>query len=672
MKTLPLLFRTVFLLLTACWLAGLPQNVQAQSAERQKVILVLDASGSMWGQIDGVSKIEIARAQIGDMLGTWDADTDLGLMAYGHRQKGACEDIELVVEPGPLNADAFRASVNAISPKGKTPLSDAVRQAAEAMRFTEERATVILLSDGLENCQADPCALAAELEGQGIDFTAHVIGFDVAETEAEELSCLAEETGGQFFLAGDADTLTASLKQTVATIAAEPEPEPKVVVAEPEPEPEPQGPFGIRARVKMCENCDILTDNVFWWLQEPEQDINGKRKELERSAQADSLFEVAPGDYYLTVRVGSAFGNVNVAVAEKELADTVVVLEAGNMRVRAEASEGGTSLEDDMFYWVFEAKQDLNGDRKEVVRSAKAQEIFTLSEGEYLLRARHGSAFQDVPFEIKPGELTDIVVAMNVAYLRVNAIPTAGAEPLTDDMFYWVFEQATDLQGNRKEIVRSAQNEPVFKLPAGDYLVRARHGNAFADVEVSVSADTLTTETFNMNVGYLRLSGAMAEGLAPLNDALFYWVQEAKQDLNGKRKEIALAGQPNPLFKLPEGDYNIVVRNGSAFRNFDVSVKAGQLTEQAFVLDTGLLVTSAALTEDTPALTNDVFWWLLKAETDLNGNRAEQALAGQATARFIAPAGEYVLRVRHAGEFYEFPVALSPGEQQELTVVLKK
>ena len=63
---------------------------------------------------------------------------------------------------------------------GKTPLTDAVKQAAEALKYTEDKATVILITDGLETCSADPCALAKELEQSGVDFTTHVVGFDVS------------------------------------------------------------------------------------------------------------------------------------------------------------------------------------------------------------------------------------------------------------------------------------------------------------------------------------------------------------------------------------------------------------------------------------------------------------------------------------------------------------
>ena len=177
-------------------------------------MLVLDASGSMWGQIQGRSKIEIAREAVGSMLKTWPVDQQLGLMAYGHRSKGSCADIEVLKAPGPLDAAAMRQAVNALQPKGMTPITASVRMAAEQLKFNERKATVILVSDGEETCNADPCAMGAELERLVVDFTAHVVGFDLPEGKARsQLQCLAKSTGGRYVEARNAAELNKALGQ---------------------------------------------------------------------------------------------------------------------------------------------------------------------------------------------------------------------------------------------------------------------------------------------------------------------------------------------------------------------------------------------------------------------------------------------------------------------------
>jgi len=196
----------------------------------ERAMLVLDASGSMWGQIDGKAKIDIARESLKTLVADWPEGRSVGLVAYGHRQKDDCNDIETLLPAGAVDAAKIGNIVDGLTPKGKTPLSAAVKHAAEALKYTEEKATVILISDGVETCNLDPCALGTELEKLGVDFTAHVIGFDVAKVEDQKgLRCLAENTGGKFISAANAGELKTALEQT----AKAPEPEPQ-----PAPEPE--------------------------------------------------------------------------------------------------------------------------------------------------------------------------------------------------------------------------------------------------------------------------------------------------------------------------------------------------------------------------------------------------------------------------------------------------
>jgi Mg-chelatase subunit ChlD len=205
----------------------------------EDVAVVYDASGSMWGQIDGVSKVEIAREVMGALIATWPEGANIGLMAYGHRREGDCSDIETLIAPSPLDRATFISTVNGIMPRGRTPLTESVRQAAELLSYRDTQATVILISDGLETCQADPCALSAELSQQGVNFTAHVVGFDLTEEEHAGLACIAENTGGVFVPAQNADELRDALAHVQNIVDLQPlsPPEP---VTEPEPEPEYQ------------------------------------------------------------------------------------------------------------------------------------------------------------------------------------------------------------------------------------------------------------------------------------------------------------------------------------------------------------------------------------------------------------------------------------------------
>lgn len=212
--------RRIFSCLMAATLA-----TASVAQDAPNTILVLDGSGSMWGQIDGVAKITIAQDVVSELLADFPADQGLGLTVYGHRERGNCTDIETIVAPAAGTASDIIAAVNAIKPLGKTPMTDAVIAAAEALRYTEDTATVILVSDGVETCNPDPCAAARLLEEAGINFTAHVVGFDVDDPVAlAQMQCLADETGGKFLTAANASELDLAMAEMVAQAAPEPAP----------------------------------------------------------------------------------------------------------------------------------------------------------------------------------------------------------------------------------------------------------------------------------------------------------------------------------------------------------------------------------------------------------------------------------------------------------------
>ncbi|WIY52235.1 VWA domain-containing protein [Devosia sp. YIM 151766] len=220
------------------------------------VVIVYDASGSMWGQIDGVSKIEIAREVMADLVNGWSDETNLGLVAYGHRSEGDCRDIETLIEPGPLDRASFIGMVNAIRPKGKTPISASVQHAADLLSYRDNPATVVLISDGVETCQADTCALAEQLARQGVNFTAHVVGFDLEDDAHASLACIAENTGGVFVPAQNASELKDALAHVQNVMDLQPiTPE----QAEPEPEPEPQ----VEAEIELTAPASVTTGASF-------------------------------------------------------------------------------------------------------------------------------------------------------------------------------------------------------------------------------------------------------------------------------------------------------------------------------------------------------------------------------------------------------------------------
>jgi len=112
------------------------------------------------------------------------------------------------------------AEVDGLQPYGQTPLASAVAAAASALNFRDRPAVIVLLTDGEETCQGNPCALAQELKTKGAGVTVHVIGYMLSEanmpTGGQFVRCLPETTGGLFISTENTEELIAALQKTLA------------------------------------------------------------------------------------------------------------------------------------------------------------------------------------------------------------------------------------------------------------------------------------------------------------------------------------------------------------------------------------------------------------------------------------------------------------------------
>ena len=191
------------------------------SLNERAVEIVVDASKSMWGQIDGRSKMEIAKTTLDEVSYWLPDDLDLALRTYGSTtasEQNNCADSSLLVPFGESNRDYVRQAIAGLRPTGQTPIAYALQQAARDFDALQSDRTLVLVSDGIESCGGDPVQAAYALRQQGI--VVHLIGFGLgngADEDAASLRAIANASGGRYVTAGSADELKAALAQTVAT-----------------------------------------------------------------------------------------------------------------------------------------------------------------------------------------------------------------------------------------------------------------------------------------------------------------------------------------------------------------------------------------------------------------------------------------------------------------------
>lgn len=184
-----------------------------------KAALILDASFSMVEEDADGPRIDAAKKATHELIDSLPDTANIGLLTYGaqelnapdNRERG-CRDIQTLVPVGSLDRQEFGAAIDGLTPKGYTPMGNALRKAAEELGNEGER-SIILVSDGIDSCAPpEVCDVAKELAGQGVGLAIHTVGFKADEEARAELECIAQAGGGQFLEAADAGSLAESLK----------------------------------------------------------------------------------------------------------------------------------------------------------------------------------------------------------------------------------------------------------------------------------------------------------------------------------------------------------------------------------------------------------------------------------------------------------------------------
>ncbi|GAA0877110.1 hypothetical protein GCM10009119_00780 [Algoriphagus jejuensis] len=186
----------------------------AQENEQQSpILLIYDASGSMWAAMEGKTRVEIAREVLSSTVSNLPESQQIGLIAYGHRQKGDCKDVEYLVDLSNSDKTEVITTIQKIMPLGMTPLAYSASLAVEDLKKSGKKATIILVTDGIESCDGDLCKVISDAKATGIDFKLHIIGFGLKDEETAPLKCASLAGDGQYFDAKDTQGLIGSLEQ---------------------------------------------------------------------------------------------------------------------------------------------------------------------------------------------------------------------------------------------------------------------------------------------------------------------------------------------------------------------------------------------------------------------------------------------------------------------------
>ncbi|MFF2010519.1 VWA domain-containing protein [Streptomyces sp. NPDC058195] len=220
-------------ILLATLTAGLGSALPAAADEAPapaspKVELVLDVSGSMRTRdIDGQSRMTAAKQAFNEVLDAVPEQVELGIRTLGANYPGddrkvGCKDTRQLYPVGPLDRTEAKTAVATLAPTGWTPIGPALLGAADDLKGGDSTRRIVLITDGEDTCgPLDPCEVARDIAARGIHLVIDTLGLVPNTKIREQLTCIAEATGGTYTAVQHTDELSGRVKQLVDR-AAEP------------------------------------------------------------------------------------------------------------------------------------------------------------------------------------------------------------------------------------------------------------------------------------------------------------------------------------------------------------------------------------------------------------------------------------------------------------------
>jgi len=172
---------------------GTPQSTQL----KPRLLVLLDGSTVMRIRASGSRRIDVVRDALRQVIsGLPSSRLDIGLRVYGAALDGGrnCSDSQLLVSPAGFDRDAFSTAVERVEPNGYSALAYALEQAAAD--FPPGRGnSIVIVTSGVDSCEGEPCAAAAQLMYDGVVDRISVIGFDVDRDLTRGLDCIGHYYG---------------------------------------------------------------------------------------------------------------------------------------------------------------------------------------------------------------------------------------------------------------------------------------------------------------------------------------------------------------------------------------------------------------------------------------------------------------------------------------------
>jgi len=632
-------------------------------ARAESRIVVLDATNSMWGPIEGGRKYQIAQDAITRAASGLSPATRLGLYVVGNQPGAGCEAIREALPLGPLDRGRLdRSFESAIPDAGRMPLFPAIERAVKAIAASGGKGRILFIGDGAGSCVPDTCAAARELKeragGVGID----AVSLDGDADTRKRLQCVTDGSGGSYLNARSRAEVAAFVQASLSgsTAPATPRPRPRTAQAEPAPPVPAANPFRpgqspkVRLRAILSEGSEPIKQGLAWRVLEGGRG-EGEGREVWRGAGAEPEVNLPKGRYRVEVRHGLITATREMEVRPRRAQTITVSLDAAVLKLSAAARAGGEPVED-IFYYV-EALDDRAG-QPLVARASHAQPSFTLPAGRYRVVARHGLAEAADTVELEAGAILGRNLALNTGTVRVKAVLAEGEAAPRDTLFF-VYSRGAD--GRWREVMRSALDAPAFALPEGEYRIEARLDAARADITAQVTAGETSDTTITLPAGRMRLETRLEGRSRPEDTGVVYKMFRLDGD---EPALVHTSAQAQFEGFLPKGRYRVTSSYGvgNATETQEVTIDAGETRSLSFLHKAGRA--QLGLVKVKGGITLARVTWLIR-----NSDGQEVYRSTETIPEPYLRAGQYVAIAQRQGETVRRAFTVAPNRTTVVELV---
>jgi Ca-activated chloride channel family protein len=654
-------------LLIACGALAFASAARAEGA----VAIVFDGSGSMWGRASRGSKFTTGRDALRTALASAPETTPVGLYGFGIRERGSCGRVEVPVSVADGKPADVSSALDQLNPQGRGPIAQALEEAGAALKSLPSPRSIVLIHDDSDNCQADPCSVAAALKTEMPDLVIHAV--TLRETSDPPLmACLAAGTGGMIAQTLDVDEIDAATARIIKAAFAR---DGASAVGKSAPATDgndrsstgaetatgpavpPAGLTTIKGKPGLSLAANLAVQGPRFmrpvtWTIAP---ASNEAETIVRIGTGAIDIDLPPGAYKATAAVGGLAVTQDLTIAKDHRTRWIADLNGADLTFTAKLGANGPTVSDAAVMLRPEGAAAATSPPPPLATTDGRPAL--IAAGTYVATARKGDLSETIELNVVAGAAQPVGFQLPGARIAARTVGGEGG----DRRLISLYDADADPQAGARPIAQAISDRATFDVPAGNYLLVTRTDPGQVSRPISVRTGQTLEIALSLRAAKVSLASRLSADTPLLREGVGYDLQA----LDGPSREIRHVFEANPTVELSAGRYrirSILLATGHATER-TVDIMPGAPQTIALVHNVGQLRLRFAAANGSSLRRPRVDWEIRRGRRD--GRPVWRGLGSETTA--YVPAGRYAV-VADGADATARDVTVKAGVTLDVTV----